>query len=275
MRHLSHPHARGALFVACALLFGGRLAHAQAPTLAVVTDVVAPGAAVTATLTGPPGQFYALLGSTVGAGFSFAGQNLAVGPDVAILAAGQFDGSGQVAVPVTAPFLFTTLDRYYLQAATSPSAGFTPLALSPGRILRNADLVGSLVGPPGPPGPPGLPGPQGVPGPIGPPGPQGPPGPSGTQGVFGTDTSRGVTSLSQGIDCIIGEIKLFAGPRGQFLPAYGQVLSIVQNQALFSLLGTTFGGNGQTTFALPDLRSAAPNGTTYYICTQGIYPGVP
>src|SRR5438270_13257171 len=35
----------------------------------------------------------------------------------------------------------------------------------------------------------------------------------------------------------------------------GQVLPINQNQALFSLLGTTYGGNGQTTFALPDLRS--------------------
>jgi microcystin-dependent protein len=38
----------------------------------------------------------------------------------------------------------------------------------------------------------------------------------------------------------------------------GQVLAINQNQALFSLLGTTYGGNGQTTFALPDLRSRAP-----------------
>src|SRR4029450_14155051 len=34
----------------------------------------------------------------------------------------------------------------------------------------------------------------------------------------------------------------------------GQILSIAQNTALFSLLGTTYGGNGQTTFALPDLR---------------------
>jgi microcystin-dependent protein len=41
----------------------------------------------------------------------------------------------------------------------------------------------------------------------------------------------------------------------------GQILPIAQNQALFSLLGTTFGGNGQTTFALPDLRGRAPLGT--------------
>lgn len=38
----------------------------------------------------------------------------------------------------------------------------------------------------------------------------------------------------------------------------GQFLPINQNQALFSLLGTTFGGNGQTTFALPDLRGRVP-----------------
>ena len=42
-------------------------------------------------------------------------------------------------------------------------------------------------------------------------------------------------------------------PRG-WTAASGQILSIAQNTALFSLLGTTYGGNGQTTFALPDLR---------------------
>lgn len=61
----------------------------------------------------------------------------------------------------------------------------------------------------------------------------------------------------------IGVIKLFAGtfePRGW---AYcdGRILPIAQNTALFSLLGTTYGGNGQTTFALPDLRSRIPVGT--------------
>jgi microcystin-dependent protein len=39
----------------------------------------------------------------------------------------------------------------------------------------------------------------------------------------------------------------------------GQILAISQNTALFSLLGTTYGGNGQTTFALPDLRGRVPN----------------
>jgi hypothetical protein len=46
-------------------------------------------------------------------------------------------------------------------------------------------------------------------------------------------------------------------PRGWALCA-GQTLSIAQNTALFSLLGTTFGGNGQTTFNLPDLRGSGP-----------------
>lgn len=57
-------------------------------------------------------------------------------------------------------------------------------------------------------------------------------------------------------DGIIGEIRLFAGnfaPRNWAF-CNGQILSIAQNTALFSLLGTTYGGNGQTTFALPDLR---------------------
>ena len=48
-------------------------------------------------------------------------------------------------------------------------------------------------------------------------------------------------------------------PKGWALCA-GQIMPINQNQALFSLLGTTFGGNGTTTFALPDLRGRLANG---------------
>lgn len=58
----------------------------------------------------------------------------------------------------------------------------------------------------------------------------------------------------------IGEIKMvgFAfAPRGYAL-CNGQLLPISQNTALYSLLGTTYGGNGQTTFALPDLRGRVP-----------------
>jgi microcystin-dependent protein len=61
---------------------------------------------------------------------------------------------------------------------------------------------------------------------------------------------------------IMGTIKLFAGnfaPDG-FLYCNGQLLQISQYTALYSLLGTTYGGNGTTTFALPDLRSRVPVG---------------
>ncbi|MDN3671082.1 tail fiber protein [Echinicola jeungdonensis] len=60
----------------------------------------------------------------------------------------------------------------------------------------------------------------------------------------------------------IGVIKLFAGnfaPRGWAF-CEGQLMSISQNTALFSILGTTYGGDGRTTFALPDLRGRVPIG---------------
>lgn len=64
-------------------------------------------------------------------------------------------------------------------------------------------------------------------------------------------------------EAYIGSIVLFAGnfaPRGWAF-CQGQLLPIAQNTALFSILGTTYGGNGQTNFALPDLRGRAPIGT--------------
>ncbi|WP_432670332.1 phage tail protein [Flavobacterium sp. SM2513] len=65
------------------------------------------------------------------------------------------------------------------------------------------------------------------------------------------------------MDEFMGMIKIFAGT---FAPKYwmfcqGQLLSIAQNSALFSLLGTTYGGDGVTTFALPNLSGLAPIGT--------------
>ena len=58
----------------------------------------------------------------------------------------------------------------------------------------------------------------------------------------------------------VGEIRMFAGnfaPQGWAF-CDGQLLAISQNDALFSLLGTIYGGDGQTTFALPDLRGRIP-----------------
>lgn len=52
----------------------------------------------------------------------------------------------------------------------------------------------------------------------------------------------------------------------------GSLLSIAQNPALFALLGTTYGGNGTQTFALPDLRSAAPLGAALGAPPPGLPP---
>ncbi len=64
-------------------------------------------------------------------------------------------------------------------------------------------------------------------------------------------------------DPFIGEIRMVGfnfAPVGWAL-CQGQLLSIAQNTALFSLLGTTYGGDGQTTFGLPDLQGRSPVGT--------------
>ncbi|WP_312110763.1 phage tail protein [Brevibacillus reuszeri] len=58
----------------------------------------------------------------------------------------------------------------------------------------------------------------------------------------------------------VGELRLFPinyAPRGWAF-CDGQILQINQNQALYSLLGNTYGGDGRTTFALPDLRGKVP-----------------
>lgn len=64
-------------------------------------------------------------------------------------------------------------------------------------------------------------------------------------------------------DPFMGEIRMFAGtyaPRGWAF-CNGQLLAISSNSALFSLLGTNYGGDGVTTFALPNLQSRSPVGT--------------
>ncbi len=70
----------------------------------------------------------------------------------------------------------------------------------------------------------------------------------------------GASPAGSGLEPFIGEIAIVPynfAPRGWAL-CNGQILSISQNTALFSLLGTTFGGDGRTTFALPDLRGRVP-----------------
>lgn len=140
------------------------------PQVSLSSTVVAPGESVAITITGTPGAFYALLGSSVDDGESFAREHLKVGRDVAILATGTLDGAGEARLNVKPPFLGTVLDRFYVQAATSFSSKFDTLESSASAIVRNGDLVKGLEGPPGPQGPAGAVG--GV-GPTGPAGPQG------------------------------------------------------------------------------------------------------
>jgi microcystin-dependent protein len=80
------------------------------------------------------------------------------------------------------------------------------------------------------------------------------------------------------VDSILGQIQLFAfnfAPKG-WMFCDGKLLPISQNTALFSLLGTTYGGDGRVTFALPNLKGKEPApGSVYCICMQGIFPSRP
>ena len=145
------------------------------------------------------------------------------------------------------------------------------------------------VGPPGPVGPQGPLGAMGIPGPIGPigqmgtpgpmgpmglTGPPGPPGPKGDPGTaagLGTNTGGAVPGTT-GVPCRVGEMILTAGFIGHGIPARGQTLNIADSPNLFSVIGTTYGGNGTSTFAVPDLRSLTPNHMTYMICDVGVVP---
>lgn len=80
------------------------------------------------------------------------------------------------------------------------------------------------------------------------------------------------------MEAYLGTVQLFAlsfTPTG-WLACDGTMLPIMQNQALYALLGITFGGDGQSTFALPDLRGKEPApGLHYAVCAQGIFPSRP
>lgn len=94
-----------------------------------------------------------------------------------------------------------------------------------------------------------------------------------------------VSNVGASYDEMVGSISLFAGyriPRG-FVRCEGQILSIKGHEALFSIIGTMYGGNGHDNFALPDLRPKDARGETivvdpwhnrpsYIICVFGEYP---
>lgn len=76
----------------------------------------------------------------------------------------------------------------------------------------------------------------------------------------------------------LGQIQLFPyvfAPKG-WVRCEGQIVKIVAHEALYSLLGTIYGGDGRTTFALPDLRGKEPlRGLHYCIALEGLYPSKP
>ena len=78
------------------------------------------------------------------------------------------------------------------------------------------------------------------------------------------------------VPCTLGQIKLTADTVATLpgtVRADGRLLDVATNAALFGLLGDHYGGDGVTTFALPDLSELGPRGTAYVICTNGFTPG--
>ena len=97
-------------------------------------------------------------------------------------------------------------------------------------------------------------------------------------GVFPSPTSSPPATTDEPL---MGTIRMFAGtfaPKGYAL-CNGQLLSISEHRALFSITGTRYGGDGKATFALPDLRPEPGNGEQWpegspaqIICIHGVYP---
>ena len=140
------------------------------------------------------------------------------------------------------------------------------------------------MGTQGPAGPAGAMGAQGPAGPAGATGahagatgaqgPAGPSGPAGTAGIFGTNNLSFHRGTGRTKTCTLGSLLLNASIvyPSNYRPADGSLLPIAQNWALFKLIGTNYGGDGKITFALPNLKAAAPNNTQYLICVKGIFP---
>jgi len=144
------------------------------------------------------------------------------------------------------------------------------------------------IGPAGPIGAAStVPGPRGSQGPAGPAGATGATGPAGPAGTAAIPSN--LTTLSQQlgtsgysssftytyqVSCELGDIIFSANnyTAGNALPADGRLLPISGYTALFSILGTTFGGDGVSTFGLPNLRAFAPTGLVYSVCVSGIFP---
>jgi hypothetical protein len=135
-----------AIVLSLVLFLTSVISAAAQTTLSAAPTVVPSGTAATITVTGPPGHFIGIGGSSVGAGLSFGGVSLALGTDAQVITVFQLDGSGQATIAFTPPFNGTFLDRFYLQAVSSPSPNLVPPSPSNGVILRNADTLAVPAG---------------------------------------------------------------------------------------------------------------------------------
>ena len=93
----------------------------------------------------------------------------------------------------------------------------------------------------------------------------------------GLGTPSGANSSGSGgtgTNCSLASVLLFAENfmPNDYVPCDGRLLLISANTALFSLIGTIYGGNGSTNFAVPDLRTVTPDNMMYGICQYGIFP---
>ena len=241
----------------------GKLAAGSTTTVAVTGDEVAAGAVavvMNVTYVEAEGAGWVRVTATGAGDTGTANLNKTFsGPEPNEVVTG-LSATGEIDVTnvTSATHLIGDVLGYYVPAAgTAGAKGDTGDAGPAGPAGAKGD-----TGDAGPAGPPGAKGDTGDAGPVGPAGP----------GADQFGTNRNSFAAGRSTECTLGEVTLFAGTVGNGIPAQGQLLPINTNQALFSLMGTNFGGDGRTTFALPDLRPAAPNGTTYYICDVGIFP---
>jgi hypothetical protein len=90
-----------------------------------------------------------------------------------------------------------------------------------------------------------------------------------------TTSSAGAACSGEGLgQCTLSEVRQWAGnclPKG-YAYAHGQLMPVLNNFALFSLLDIKYGGNGASTFGLPDMSGLEPAGVSYIICVEGLYP---
>lgn len=155
--------------------------------------------------------------------------------------------------------------------ATGPAGDTGATGLSGLQGPKGDTGVMGQAGPEGRNGDMGATGMKGDPGAAGPIGIQGIPGDNILSGYYGVYTG-GSAAGSGPLDCTLGEMILFAGEVGNGIPANGQLLAINQYPELFSVIINKYGGDGMSTFQMPDMRPITPNGMTWFICDQGAYP---